>query len=85
MIFIVTGNGESGPVSYACDTAAGALERARWFADHGIRDLLIDADGQEYASADFQRLFVEPGLAEAAGARRSLVREDQQGDAHWVA
>ncbi len=85
MIFIVTGNGESGPVSYACATAVGALERARWFADRGIRDLLIDADGQEYAPADFQRLFIEPGLDDASGAGLSLDREDQQEEPDWAA
>jgi hypothetical protein len=85
MVFIVTGHAESGPVSYACDTAAGALERARWFAERGIRDLLIDADGQEYAPADFQRLFVEPGLAEASRARLGPDSEDQQEEPDWAA
>ncbi len=65
MYFIVTGQGETGPVSRTCDSAASALEQARRAADQGVRDVLIDADGQEYAPADFQRRFVEPGLAEA--------------------
>jgi hypothetical protein len=33
----------------------------RRLADEGARNVLIDADGQEYAPADFKRLFVEPG------------------------
>jgi len=85
MIFIVTGQREAGPVSYACDTAAGALERARWFAAHGVRDLLIDADGQWYPPAEFERRFLEPGLAEAAAPRHSLDTEVQQDDPRWAA
>ncbi len=65
MIFIVTGESENGPVSSTCDTAFSALERARRLADQGVRDVLIDADGQEYAPADFRRRFVEPDPAEA--------------------
>jgi hypothetical protein len=61
MIFIVTGEGENGPVSATCKTAVAALQQARRLADDGARGVLIDADGQEYAPADFKRLFVEPG------------------------
>ncbi len=61
MIFIVTGEGENGPVSTACKTAVAALQQARRLADEGARNVLIDADGQEYAPADFRRLFLEPG------------------------
>ncbi len=85
MIFIVTGQGESRPVSYASDTAVGALERARWFAEHGVCDLMIDADGQAFTPADFERRFVEPALAEAAGVRRSLDCEEQEDEPHWMA
>ena len=63
VIFIVTGDGENGPVSVTCHSAAAALERARALSDQGVRAVLIDADGQEYAPADFKRLFVEPGSA----------------------
>ena len=85
MIFIVTGHGENGPVSFAGDTAAGALERARWFADHGIRDLLIDADGQEYAPADFKRLFVEVDLDDAPTPRNGLDSEENEAEPDWAA
>ncbi len=85
MIFIVTGHGENGPVSFASDTAAGALERARWFADHGIRDLLIDADGQEYAPADFKRLFVEADLNDAPTSRPGLDTEEEEAEPDWAA
>jgi hypothetical protein len=61
MIFIVTGEGEHGPVSTTCETAVAALQQARRLADAGARNVLIDADGQEFAPADFKRLFVEPG------------------------
>jgi hypothetical protein len=61
LIFIVTGEGENGPVSATCETAVAALQSARRLADEGARNVLIDADGQEYAPADFKRLFVEPG------------------------
>ena len=64
MIFIVIGEGEHGPVSTTCETEVGALQQARRFADEGIRNVLIDADGQEYAPADFRRQFVEPGPIE---------------------
>ena len=65
MFFIVTGQGEAGLVSSTCDTASSALEKARRLTDQGVRDVLIDAHGQEYAPGDFSRLFVEPGTAEA--------------------
>ncbi len=65
MFFIVTGESENGPVSSTCDTASSALEKARRLADQGVKDVLIDADGQEYAPPDFRRLFVEPDPAEA--------------------
>jgi hypothetical protein len=61
LIFIVTGEGENGPVSVTSDTAGAALQQARRLADEGARNLLIDADGLEYAPAEFKRLFVEPG------------------------
>ena len=66
MFFIVTGQGETGLVSSTCDTASSALEKARSLTDQGVRDVLIDADGQEYAPADFNRLPIEPGSADAA-------------------
>jgi hypothetical protein len=61
MMFIVTGDGEHGPVSTTCETAVSAIQQARNLADRGARNVLIDADGQEYAPAEFKRLFVEPG------------------------
>ena len=70
MVFIVTGDGENGPVSLTCNSARAALERARGLAGEGVRDLLIDADGQEYAPADFNRLFIEPGPADAIDTPR---------------
>ena len=60
MIFIVTGDHESGIVSTTCYTAAAALQTARRFLDEGAKGVLIDAGGQEYAPADFDRLFVAP-------------------------
>ena len=65
MFFIVTGQGETGPVSSTCDTAFSALEKARRLADQGVKDVLIDADGQESAPMDFSRLFVKSDTAEA--------------------
>ncbi len=65
MIFIVSGHSETAPVSRTCETAVGPLEQARRLSDQGLRDVLIDADGQEYAPADFNRLFIEPGLTNA--------------------
>ena len=65
MIFIVTGERENGPVSVTCETPVAALTRARLLSDEGIRDVLIDAGGQEFAPADFNRLFVKKGRAEA--------------------
>ena len=85
MIFIVTGEREGRPVSYACDTPAGALGQARWFAAHGIRDLLIDADGHWYPPAEFERKFRQPDLAKASSSRHRLDTEVQQEDARWVA
>ncbi|MBL0407200.1 hypothetical protein JKG68_25040 [Microvirga aerilata] len=61
MIFIVTGENESGPVSATCETAVAALQQSRRLADQGARIVLIDADGQEFAPSDFKRLFIEPG------------------------
>jgi hypothetical protein len=61
MIFIVTGDGEHGPVSTTCETPVAALQGARRLADEGVKNVLIDADGQEFAPVDFKRLFVEPG------------------------
>jgi hypothetical protein len=60
MIFIVTGDGEHGPVSTSCETPVAALQQARRLADKGARNVLIDADGHEFVPADFKRLFVEP-------------------------
>ena len=60
MIFIVTGDGEHGPISTTCETALAALQQARRLADEGARNVLIDADGHEFVPADFKRLFVEP-------------------------
>jgi hypothetical protein len=37
----------------------------RLSAEQGIRDMFIDADGREYAPADFNRLFVASDAAEA--------------------
>jgi hypothetical protein len=64
MIFVVIGTGEAGPISRTCETAAAALEQARRLTEQGIRDVLIDANGQEYAPADFDRLFVTPDRSE---------------------
>ncbi len=61
MVFIVTGESENGPVSTTSDSPLAALQQARKLADEGARNVLIDADGQEFAPADFKRLFVEPG------------------------
>ncbi len=66
MIFIVSGSGETAPVSRTCKTPVAALEQARRLSDQGVRNVLIDADGQEYAPADFSRLFIEPGFADTA-------------------
>ena len=63
MIFIVTGDGEHGPVSTTSETPFAALQQARRLADQGVRNVLIDANGQEYVPSDFKRLFVEPGPA----------------------
>lgn len=60
MIFIVTGEGENGPVSTTSETSVAALQAARRLADEGARNVLIDADGREFLPSDFQRLFVEP-------------------------
>ncbi len=66
MIFIVSGSGETAPVSRTCKTPVAALEQARRLSDQGVRNVLIDADGQEYAPADRNRLFIEPGFADTA-------------------
>ena len=58
MIFIVTGTSENGVLSSTCETAPAALHKARRLMDQGAKDVLIDAGGQEYAPADFNRLFV---------------------------
>ena len=78
MIFIVTGDGENGPVSVTCDSGGAALERARALLDRGVRDILIDADGQEYAPGDFNRLFVEPGSTDACGSGGEFSSSDEQ-------
>ena len=59
MIFIVTGDGEHGPVSTTSETPMAALQSARRLADEGARNVLIDADGHEFVPADFKRLLVE--------------------------
>jgi len=64
MVFIVTGEGENGPVSTTCETAVAALQQSRRLADEGVRNVLIDADGQEFAPADFGRRFVQPAPIE---------------------
>ena len=64
MIFIVTGDGEHGPVSTTCETPVAALQQARKMADEGVRNVLIDADGQEYAPRDFDRRFLQPSPLE---------------------
>ncbi len=64
MIFIVTGDGEHGPVSTTCDSPLAAVQQARKLADEGVQNVLIDADGQEYAPTDFDRLFVQPAPTE---------------------
>ena len=64
MIFVVTGEGEKGPVSTTCQSPLAALHQARRLADEGARNVLIDADGQEFTPADFQRRFIEPSPAE---------------------
>ncbi len=85
MIFIVLGSGKNRPVSYACDTAAGALMRARWLAERGVRDLRIDADGHKFKPADFERRFLQPDPAKLSLSRGRLDTEVQQEDARWVA
>jgi hypothetical protein len=64
MIFIITGEGEKGPVSSTCQTPVAALQQARRLADEGARNVLIDADGQEFAPSDFDRRFVQPAPIE---------------------
>lgn len=65
MIFIVFGSGETAPVSRTFNTPVTALVQARRLTDQGIRGVLIDADGQQYVPADFNRSFVQPGSADA--------------------
>ena len=77
MFFIVTGDGENGPVSVTCHSGAAALERARALSDRGVRAVLIDADGKDYAPADFKRLFVEPGSADALGSAVEVSNTDE--------
>jgi hypothetical protein len=60
MIFIITGERENEPVSTAARTPVAALQQSRRLADEGARNVLIDADGQEFAPADLNRLFVQP-------------------------
>lgn len=59
MFFVVTGDGPDGPVSSTCESAAAAHERAVTMSQNGLRDVLIaDAEGRQYAPADFLRKFV---------------------------
>jgi hypothetical protein len=67
MIFIVTGERENGPVSTTCQSALSAFRQAQKLADDGAWNVLIDADGQEYAPVDFQRRFIEPGPVRTSG------------------
>jgi hypothetical protein len=61
MFFIVTGYGPNGPVSFTCETPAGALAKALELVAGGTQDVLIaDGDGLQYAPADFDRRFVTP-------------------------
>ena len=71
MIFIVSGNGETALVSRTWRTPVAALEQARRVTDQGVRDVLIDASGQKSAPTDFNRLFIEPGEADAQGSGAS--------------
>ncbi len=54
-------NSEPNETSTMCATPVAALRQARRLANEGARNVLIDADGQEFAPHDFRRLFVEPG------------------------
>lgn len=60
MIFIVSGEREGRIVTITCDSADAAVRTARRLTDNGADGVLIDADGQEYAGADFERLFLAP-------------------------
>lgn len=55
MIFIVSGEREGRVVSVTCDSAQAAVQTARRLIDNGADGVLIDANGQEYAAADFER------------------------------
>ena len=39
--------------------------------------MLIDAHGKDYAPADFMRLFVEPGYADALGSAVKVSNTDE--------
>jgi hypothetical protein len=79
MIFIMTGETESGPVSFTCDSARAALERARGMATEGVRDIIIDADGQEYSPADFGRRFTGSRSGDGSGETAEQVSSGVSG------
>jgi hypothetical protein len=78
MVFIVTGDGEGGPVSFTCDSARAALEKARGLDHQGMRDILIDAGGQEFAPTDFRRLFTGSRVVDSRG---ETADQDESGGA----
>ena len=60
MIFIVTANSSTGPVSITCETASEALEAALGLMNRGTDDVLIDAGGTQFAAAEFRLRFIDP-------------------------
>ena len=78
MVFIVTGDRGSGPSSFTCDSARAALEKARGLDHQGMRDILIDAGGQEFAPADFRRLFTGSRVVDL---REEAADQDERGGA----
>jgi protein-L-isoaspartate O-methyltransferase len=63
VFFVVTGNGQNGPIAVTCDSAAAALDKARQLDKAGIIDILItDADGLQRVPAEFDRLYVAQAL-----------------------
>jgi hypothetical protein len=60
MPFIITATTEQGAASFQRDTPLSAHEKAVELQRRGERDVLISSpDGQLYAPADFDRLFVQ--------------------------